>query len=202
MKTLLEKSDGYKLNINLRDLSFDESIFKFSDIDSIDKEIFFNFVFCCPVESEDTSHYGIKFSEINSISRNNRDSFFTELLSEMDVKSINLFKVFDSEPDKNGSIKERIDLKEKIVNEDSSFLYLYTGASRCEISLFISIRNALAHGNLYKFGDYYYLYSVSSKNAKAISEFDRKINFILRISDIKKLNIAWVVLAKYIKLSR
>ena len=197
MATLLKKSDNFRLNVNLQDLHFNRDCFKSFDIESVDRETFFNFVFCSPVESIDASHYGVKFSEIKAINKSNHDVFFNEVLKEMNIESVNLFKVFDSEPDKNGKVKERCNLKENLIKDDTSFLYLYTGGARCEISLFLSIRNALAHGNIFRYDGYYYLYSVSNKNAMTVDEFERKITFLMKIIDISLLKKGWDVLLKY-----
>lgn len=200
MPKLLVKSDEYKLNINLEELGFNKECFNSFDINSIDKEMFFNFVFCSPVDPSDASHYGHKFSDIPSLNKRTYDNFFKEVVDAMQVKSLNLFNVYESEPNNDGVIKQRFDLREKIINEDSTFLYLYTGASRCEISLFLSIRNAFAHGNIFIYNGYYYLYSVSTRNAKTVDEFQRKIKFLLRISNINLLKKVWDVLLKYIKM--
>ena len=106
MPTLLDKFDKYKLNINLEELGFNKECFNSFDIDSIDKEMFFNFVLCSPVDSPDASHYGHKFSDIPSLNKKTYDNFFKEVVDAMQVKSLNLFKVYESKPGKNGVIKE------------------------------------------------------------------------------------------------
>ena len=75
MPKLLDKSDEYKLNINLEELGFNKECFNSFDINSIDKEMFFNFVFCSPVDSSDASHYGHKFSDIPSLNKKTYNIF-------------------------------------------------------------------------------------------------------------------------------
>ena len=90
------------------------------------------------------------------------------------------------------------DLKSKLVEEKSTYLYLYTGSDKCEIALYVSIRNSLAHGNIFKHGGYVYLYSMSSQNHNT-DEFKRKISFLLRISNIESIDKMCSVFLKYLE---
>ena len=197
MASLLEDSGNYELCVSLSELGFKKDVFSDFDYRRINKDSFFNLIFCSPVESTDVSHYGLKFSKITSINRKSRDIFFKEIMDEMEVDSVNLFNVYHSEPDKNGNIKERTDLRQKLFHEETSFIYLYTGSSQCEIALFSSIRNALAHGNVFVHNNFLYLYSVSSQNNKTVDEFDRQLTFILRLNKLESLDRLWSVLCKY-----
>lgn len=199
MKTYNRISENFMLKISLREMGFNSiNIFKEKYYNKISKIDFFNLIFYCPCgDINSSSHYGIKFNE-SKINSRTCDQFFDEIMQSLNINSFHFFKVYTSEPNKNGIIKERLDLRESLLNQENEYLYLYTGNNNCHIALFLSIRNALAHGNIFDYNGYTYLYSLSSKNTINIDEFDRNINFIIRIKDINKLCNLFKIYSKYI----
>ena len=101
------------------------------------------------------------------------------IIKNLDVKNTYFFSSYDS----RDTTKEN--LSPKIKTDSGSYICLYAPNGFLE-SLYASVRNALAHGNIWEANNFYYLYSVSSKESGADSE--KTLTFLLKIHKLQKLN--------------
>ena len=100
------------------------------------------------------SHLGIKFDDYTKLNTRNTDKFLQQLFSGLGLKNIYFFDTFETR--KTG----KIDLYNSVVMDNEAMLCLrcMNGAKK---SLYMAVRNAIAHGNIIYDGRYYILYSVS-----------------------------------------
>ena len=108
------------------------------------------------------------------------DPFIKELLKELQVDNAHFFRTFSGKKAGN-------DLSRVIKEAKGSCLFLRVDDCGIINSLYASIRNALAHGNILYIDNYYILYSVSNKNGEKLSEEEKYLNFFLRIDSLEKL---------------
>lgn len=135
--------------------------------------------------SHDQSNVGVQLS--SKITRH-IDEIVDEIMSELDLKTSYFYKKYDSQ-------SGRTDLKDKIRNNSNPCICMYVGDSFTR-SLYDSVRNALAHGNIAKKGKYYYLFSFSSAdNRKPIEQ--RRISFMIKTYSLKNLGVIMRTLDKY-----
>lgn len=180
----VKNSNKCVCSIKLNDLKINNQNFNFiSDENIISKETYYDLVLLTPTKQ---SHLGTKFSK--KILKH-LDELVNDLIKELDVKNVYFFDSFNSK-------SQRTDLANKIKNDNHTFIVLKCSNGLAE-ALYVSIRNALAHGNILSDNKYYYLYSLSTKESDNIPEEERKLVFLLKIRDIKKL-IAYIeVFKKY-----
>ena len=77
------------------------------------------------------------------------------------------------------------DLSADVTQDIGTLICLYCSGSFAE-SVYASIRNALAHGNIIQAKNYYILYSVSGESDEK-DEFTKPLSFFLRIHKLTKL---------------
>lgn len=183
-KTYSKEAKNFICSVKLNDLrSKNKKLDFISDESIIPKEIYYDLVLLTPTEQ---SHLGTKFS--NKISKH-LDKLVNDLIKELDIKNVYFFDSFTSQ-------KQKTDLTNKVKNNNNTFIALRCSDGLSN-ALYSSIRNALAHGNILKDDKYYYLYSLSLKGNTDIPEKERKLVFLLKIRDIKKLTAYTNVFKKY-----
>lgn len=152
-----------------------------SNVDSLSSDVYKDIVLLTPSKE---SNLGVKFS---TKLEKHIDSLVNYIIDGLDVKDCYFFSAYESKSPKNN-------LAEKIKTDSKSFICLYCPDSFLE-SLYASIRNALAHGNIIQKGNYYYLFALSSKEKADI--LDRNITFLLKINKLEKLYVYMEAFKKY-----
>lgn len=154
----------------------------------LNKKYFYNLVFLTPT---DQNRYGVKFKTMKKLNKRTTDTFLRTIFAKLGIKdeSIATFASFNGK--KGKTIKKT--KFEKMSDEPFALLKIENGIN---YSLFASIRNCLAHGDILKDGEWYYLFSLSTKNIK-ISDEEKKIKFLLKIKDLDSLSIFCDVLNAY-----
>lgn len=117
------------------------------------------------------------------------DELVDEIIKGLDVKNCYFFDSFSS---KNAN---KTDISPTVKKQTKPFLLMYCPNSFTE-SLFVSIRNALAHGNIIFKDNYYYLYSVSNKMG-GNSDLDKSITFLLKLNKINSIESYIKAFEKY-----
>lgn len=165
------------LEASIRDVEF------ISDCNLIDADSFMQLVLFSPSKQ---SNVGVKISKKLE---KHIDALVHEIVSGLDVKNTYFYSSFTSK-------KEKEDLSRRVLEDNNTFLCLYCPDAFLE-SLYASIRNALAHGNIFKKGNHYYLYSVSSKEKSSTSDQERNITFLLKLYRLNKLSSYVAAFEKY-----
>jgi len=176
-------------NISLKSLGLNSKLV--DDNISINKDVFYKLIFNTPTNAN--LNYGIKFKSIKSLNGKKSNSFLNEIFDLLSITSENilLFSCFKSKKNRNKITKENIKI-------DSSNLFVLLKIDNgVKESLYISIRNALAHGNIIKKNKFYYLFSLSNSNNK-ISDNEKKIKFLMKLNNLEQLAIFTNTLEKYI----
>lgn len=155
---------------------------------NINKDYFYNLVFLTPTNE---NRYGIKFKTITKINKKTTDIFLRTIFTKLNIKE-ELIAIFTSFDGKKGKLIEKSLFKKS----SSDPFILLKSENGIKYSLFASIRNCLAHGNILKNGEWYYLFALSSKNNK-ISDEEKKLKFLLKIKDLDDLSIFCDVLNDY-----
>lgn len=120
------------------------------------------------------SNLGIK---ISSKLEKHIDEVVTYIMNGLDIQNCYFFSAYESKSNKTN-------LALKIKTDSKNFICLYCPDAFLE-SLYSSIRNALAHGNIIQKGNHYYLFAVSSKEKCDI--LDKNITFFLKINKLEKI---------------
>lgn len=159
--------------ITLSELPFWKDHHYLENISEIPFEIYVRLVLASPSK---LSNIGTKISKR---AEKHIDEIVNCIVKNLNVKSTYFFSAYESKD----SAKEN--LSNQVVTDSSSFLYMYVPNGFLE-SLYASIRNALAHGNILKVDNFYYLYSVSPKEISPDSE--KPVTFLLKIHKLSKLD--------------
>lgn len=184
--TLTQQADKNKCNLTLNSLKLNTSMLE-NDID-IDRNIFYELVFLTPTYE---NRYGVKLKELRKLNKRTTDIFLRTIFSRMNINE-ELIIIFKSFNGKKGKMIE----KSKLKNNSSEPLILLKNENKIIYSLFASVRNCLAHGNILKNGEWYYLFALSTKNNK-ISDEEKKLKFLLKIKSLDTLSIFCDVLNDY-----
>jgi len=178
--TLSQSGKEQKLNLTLRELGISE---KSNYLKIIPKNLFELFTELVMNSPTDESHLGISWQELaKSVPTKCIDEFSRSLMKALDVKDVFVFNVYE------GRCAKHRDIKEQVLHSSKSLICLYIGGDGLLKSLYTSIRNALAHGNIVLKDDYYCLYSVSSSSKQQnMSEYDKSVTFFLRVYSLDKL---------------
>lgn len=142
-----------------------------SDVDNIPSETYKSIVLLSPSKE---SNLGEKLSK--KIEKH-IDEVVNEILNGLDVKHCYFFSSYESK-------RQKINVAESVKSDNDNFMYLYCPDAFLE-SLYVSIRNALAHGNIIRKNKHFYLFSLSSKEKADV--YDRKITFLLKINKLEKI---------------
>ena len=122
------------------------------------------------------SHLGDKFDDYAKLDSRSTNEFLKKLFSALGITNIYLFNTFT--PVK----RELNNLYDDVKNTSGPMLI-----AKCERgvkeAIYAGIRNAIAHGNIIYDGQYYTFYSVGNDQ----KEYDDNITFLMRISNLKKL---------------
>ena len=169
-----KQAKKYFCNISLGNLSFCKKELPFIKDDStMSSDIYQKLVLYSPCKE---SNLGVKISKKLE---QKLTALVDEILKGLDVKHCYLFSAYDPKD------SSKQDLSKSIATQSETFLLLYSPENVSE-SIYASIRNALAHGNILKHGNHYYLYALS-KRGSTKSEQERKLSFLLKIYKLSSL---------------
>jgi hypothetical protein len=177
-----ERSKALKqtCSFSLSDLESQKSKFSFVPDNiikaAISADIFRDLISFSP---SSTSNLGEKLS---NKAKKHIDEIVHDIVSALNVKTIYFYNRFESNKD------NVVDLTHNVLNNSGTFMCLHCPNSLLE-SLYSSIRNALAHGNIAQKGKFYYLYSVSSQDGEKTPETQKKITFLLKVHSLNNLNL-------------
>lgn len=171
--TYSEQSKNNRLSITLGDLDIDDnSIYDFQRTDALDQ------LFCTLTTYTPTSqsHYGKKFDSYKRLNNKTQEKFLQSLFNGLGIKKVYLYQSFDVRT------RNKKNLYDEVIEETESMLCL-----RCDNgvvkSLYMAVRNAIAHGNIIAKNNYYILYSVSDDK----NEYTSTITFLLKITKLSNL---------------
>lgn len=184
--TLKQISEKRKCILTLSAFKLNTSMLV-SDI-SINKNSFYDLVFMTPTYE---NRYGVKFKAMKKLNKKTTDTFLRTIFSKLNIEGerIAVFTSFDGK-------KGKLIGKSLFKSFSSEPFILLKSENGIKYSLFASIRNCLAHGNILKNGEWYYLFALSTKNNK-ISDEEKKLKFLLKIKDLNDLSVFCDVLGDY-----
>lgn len=178
-----KESQKYQCSLSLSDIETRSLKFhKCSEID-IDPETYMHLILYGPSKQSNLGR------EISPKITKNINRLVSEIISRLDIKNVYFFDSYRSRKDKK-------DLQHIVKNDRRPFIYLYVSDSFV-VSLYASIRNSLAHGNILKRGEYYYLYALSSRESHTLSENERTLSFLLKIKNFRNLSVFMEAFEKY-----
>ena len=117
----------------------------------------------------------------NSVPENKYSAVIRKLCNDLNIEDNNIF-LFESY---NSNKSDHINLYDDVKKCKDTFI-AYRTSNGIFLSLYAGIRNALAHGNIIYYKDFYYFYSVQS-GSKDANEYTSNISFLLKIKDCKRL---------------
>lgn len=174
--SLSKRAKSNKLCLFLRECAF------FTDgkyiEDKIDSDTYQNIVLYSPTN---TSHLGMKFKDYGISSSRAITDFMKKLLEALEVEYY-FFETYNSS-------KDSVSCKFQIENlyDDRNWLIVNSANGLAE-GTYCGVRNALAHGNIIKYNNFYYLYSVSSCSNSSQPESKKQISFLLKLDSLKKID--------------
>ena len=184
-ETFVKESKKCVCKLTLNRLGFSNKNYTFlNDEKAIPYDVYTNIVLFSPSSQ---SNLGTKLSA--RICKH-IDELVIEIKKNLDIKNTYFFSSYESKD------KTKEDLSVKIKKDNKTYLCLYCPGNFTE-SLYASIRNALAHGNIIKKGNYFYLYSVSSKERGEKDDFDKNLTFLLRLCKLNKMDAYITAFNKY-----
>ena len=186
--TLCQELVNNRLSLSLRDLGIDEKTEYGLKFTQNDKNLFMSLVLYTPTSQ---SHLGKKFENYSKLNNRTLDRFLNSIFSGLGLNGIYLFRSFTEKENKKKGNKKK-DLRKSVLEDNGAMICL-----RCDNgardSLFMSIRNSIAHGNIIEKDGYIIFYSISDDK----KEYDSTVTFYLRINKISKLNAFFKVLNLY-----
>lgn len=124
------------------------------------------------------SHLGKKISEYSRLNSRNTEKFLQDVFNSLGIKkNVFLFKTFIP-------TKRKLNDVFPAVIESTDQLLILRCDSGVKESLFMAVRNAIAHGNIVYDGKFYTLYSVADDK----KEYESEVTFLLRIDRLEKLS--------------
>lgn len=133
------------------------------------------------------SHLGKKFCDYSKLNSNTTNNFLDQIFKGLKVQ--NAVYLFTSYTEKT---KFKNDLHPVVLARKAELICL-----RCDngtkVSLYMAVRNAIAHGNILEHNGFYILYSVSDSR----NEFDSNLTFFLRIRKLENIKTFLTVLEQY-----
>ncbi len=186
-KTIVQQSKNKKCICTLNSLKLNTTML--AENLEIDSKVYYSLVFLTPTNQ---SRYGTKFKKLHKFNKRVSDKFLREIFEKLGISNDSVL-VFDTFNGKKGKSIEVKDVKEILSN--GPFILL---KNECGIvnSLYASIRNCLAHGDIIKDAEWYYLFALSSRNIK-ISDEDKKLKFILKIKSLDQLSVLCAALDEF-----
>lgn len=184
-ETIVKKSKKCVCRLSLDKLGFSYKNCNFLDDEkAIPSDVYTSIVLFSPSTQ---SNLGVKLS--NKIKKH-IDELVLEIQKNLDIKNTYFFASYESKD------KTKEYLSVKIKDDTNTYLCLYCSDNFTE-SLYASVRNALAHGNIIKKDNYFYLYSVSSKGSEKEDDFEKSLTFLLCLHKLNKLNAYITAFNKY-----
>ena len=174
-KTYAGQADQNCLYVSLSDLGISlNSLYEVKQSNQLNG-IFADLVVFTPSKQ---SHLGKKLSEYSKLNSRNTDKFLQDVFNSLGIrKNVFLFKTF------NPTKRKLNDVFPDVIKSNDQLLIL-----RCDNgvkeSLFMAVRNAIAHGNIVYDGKFYTLYSVVDDK----KEYESEVTFLLRIDRLEKLS--------------
>ena len=180
-----KQSQEQYLSITLRDLGIDETApYGLGDAKKY-KDLFVELTTFSPTSQ---SHLGVKFDSYSKLNSRNLNSFLAQVFSGLKVKKVYLYETFSVKKEK----PNRVDLFQEVSTDKGAMICLRC-CNSVKQSLYMSVRNAIAHGNIIYNGYFYILYSVSDDK----KEYDSPVTFFLRIKSLGYLRSFTKVLEYY-----
>ena len=173
--TYLQNANQAKLDISPSELGLEKNAMKnvANEIETLlFKNIILNSPHECSICSTKMKDYDFTKCTING--------FVETLFKKMKIENIHFFTVFNEKDGKS----EKFDLKHDICNENNTCIYLKINDTILK-SIYSSIRNCFAHGNILFDGSYYYLFSFSENDH---GQNNQKITFYLKIKNLRYLS--------------
>ena len=171
--TYAEGAKNNRLFVTLRELGIDESTSYGLFNKEYDLKLLTDLVMFTPTNQ---SHLGDKFNCFTRLNKRNLDKFLSSLFSGLGINDAYLFESYTEKT------KRKKDLRKDVLNNRNSMICL-----RCESgvrdSLYMSVRNSIAHGNLLERDGFLILYAISDDK----EEFDSPITFFMRIKKVSSL---------------
>lgn len=186
-KTFAQSADISYLEITLPDLGINKDNMNYIDGSQIDPDLFKRLVLLTPTTQ---SNLGKKFNQY-IINNNNLQEYIEELCERLKLDDKFFFTSYASDNEKNKN------LFSEVKNGKTNMMVLKKNSGLKE-SLYSSVRNALAHGNIIKHKKGYALFSFSG-NDNNKGEIDRCLSFYLWVKDLELLKAYVNELDKYEK---
>ena len=181
--TYAKKARASRLLLSLRELDIDETTHYSIPNERDAADLFVQLTVLTPTYQ---SHLGRKFEAYSKLNNRSTEGFLGALFSGLGINNIFLYKTFESKT------AQTYDLRNDVLSCKETMLCL-----RCDNgvlkSLYMSIRNAIAHGNIIEREGYIVFYSVSDDK----KEYDSNITFFLRIRKQRNLSAFTKVLSLY-----
>ena len=185
--TYFKEAHNNYLSITLEDLGINKNNITYVDENDIDEGTFKKLVLLTPTNQ---SSLGDKFEKYN-IHNQNLQQFVERLCTNMDVDGRFFFVNYTvKSAQKNNVFRE-------VMKCNTNMIVLRIDSGLKE-SLYASVRNALAHGNVIRVGKHYALFSLAETEKKS-NLFDAELTFFLRVSDLSKLDEYYILLKKHKK---
>ena len=171
------------LSISLTELGItDEDIYGFGN-EKIDYDLLSKIIIFTPTNQ---SHLGEKFKHYSKLNKFTANDFVKKIYNALGIKNIYVFENYTT---KN---KEYNNLFKSVSGENDTFICYRTNNGIYK-SLYMGLRNALAHGNIVRKKNMICLYSVSDDK----NEYTSPVSFFLRIDKMSKLKAVIKVLEQY-----
>ena len=182
--TYAKQAQNCVCNITLRDLDICKTTPPFIGTEhKVSAEVYQQLVLYTPSRE---SNLGTKISERL---KKHIDELVNEIMKGLDLKHCYAFSAYEpKKPDKT-------DLRKTVTSQTEPYILLNCSSGFAE-ALFASIRNALAHGNILKSGNYFYLYALA-KEKQQTNDTDKKLSFLLKVYRLDKLGAYIDAFKKY-----
>ena len=122
------------------------------------------------------SHLGKKFAEYTRLNNHTTENFLQRLFNGLGISDVYLFKTYTPKKAKKN------DLRAKVTASKGPMII-----ARCDCgvkeSIYMGVRNSVAHGNIVYDGKFFVLYSVDNDKNEYFSE----VTFFLKIDKLTKL---------------
>ena len=182
-ETYNKKSSQNVLSISLTDLKISEDdIYGFGNIKT-DYALLANIIINTPTNQ---SHLGVKFDKYTKLNNSTANDFVKKIYNALGVKNVYVFENYTTK-------KQELNNLFKSVSEDKNTFICYRTNNGIYKSLYMGLRNALAHGNVVCKNNMICLYSVSDDK----NEYTSPVSFFLKIDKIAKIQAVIKVLEQY-----
>ena len=167
-----KQAQNQYLSVTLRELGIDESA-TYITSNKTYNSLFLRLTMYTPTTQ---SHLGLKFDSYKGLNDRTSRDLVKQIFSGLGVKSIYLYNSYDSD------VATKTNILTRVLADTESMICLKC-IQGIRNSLYMAVRNAIAHGNIIRCNGYYILYSVADDK----KEYDSAITFILRVKSLKRL---------------